>query len=165
MSTAWTDGTIIRFQSRLAPVELAAIMQETLAMFDAWAIIDLAGESVDNVGAAGPISQFFEQRRVKTFSQIYIIAKNKDAKYEMAADGIKTKLAANSQPAFHFRDGKIILVSTNEPASITASRCRYYLDKMLYLAIIDHSGMALSRDVDDDWVDIYLDSLSYRPRI
>jgi hypothetical protein len=160
MPTAWANGTIIKFRSRLAPVDLATAMQEALAKFDAWAIIDLAGDFADSA-AIGPISQFFSQHQ--TFSQICIIAKDNDVQYEKAAEGIRSTLRGVSLPVFHFRDGKIILVATKEPASITSNRCRRYLDKMSYWAIIDHTGRALSSDVDDDWIDVYLDSLSYKP--
>ncbi len=159
MPTPWANGTIIRFRSRLVPVDLAAAMKEALAKFDAWAIVDLAGEFADSA-EIGPVAQFLSQHQ--TFSQIYIIAEDNDGQYERAAEGIRSALRDVSLPAFHFRDGKIILVATEEPASITARRCRSYLDKMAYWAIIDQSGRALSCDVDDDWVDIYLDCLSYQ---
>jgi hypothetical protein len=127
MSTAWTNGTIIRFQSRLAPVDLAATMRETLEKFDAWAIVNLAGEFADSAETAGPISQFFGRPPVKTFSQIYIVSSYKDDQYEKATDGIRSVLKGISSPAFHFLNGKIILVETDEPSSITVRRCRTYL--------------------------------------
>jgi hypothetical protein len=160
ISADWTNGTIIRFRSRMAPVDLAATMQEALATFDAWAIVARAGEFADSAGEIGPISRFFGQPLAKTFSQIYVGTRYKDGQYENAADGIRSSLKASSLPSFHFLDGKIILAATEEPASITARRCRTYLDKMLYWAITDHTGETLSSDMDA-WIKIYLDSLSY----
>jgi hypothetical protein len=160
ISTVWTNGTIIRFRSRMAPVNLAAIMQETLATYDAWAIVGLAGEFADSAGAVGPISRFFGQLLVKTFSQIYIVAGYKDNQYEMAADGIRSSLKAYSSPAFHFLNGKIILATTEEPGRITAGRCRAYLNKMSFWAITDHTGETSSSN-NDAWDETYLSSLSY----
>jgi hypothetical protein len=160
ISADWTNGTIIRFRSRMAPVDFAATMQEALATFDAWAIVSHAGEFADSAGAVGPISRFFGQPHAKTFSQIYIVAKYKDGQYENAADGIRSSLKASSLPSFHFLDGKIILAATEEPASITAGRCRTYLNKMSWWAITDHNGETLSSDTDA-WDEGYLSSLAY----
>ena len=156
--TQWADGTVIRFRSRLAPGHLAAAMQHALAKFDAWAIVTSMGECVESAEIS-TVSQFFGNH--KTFSQIYIIAPNNDGQYQMAAEGIMSKLTGAPLPAFHFRDGKIILVATDEPSRITACRCRSYLEKMSYWAIVDHDGGTSFPDMDNEWTDAYLDSLSY----
>jgi hypothetical protein len=159
----WEDGFVARFWSHETPSDIAKQMSDTLSEFEAWAIHDCQHDFVENP-PGGQLSRFFgkiaEPNSAKSIalSQIFILGQEYDRKFDNTVDQIRASMKPGQLclPVFHFRDGRIIFLNSEEPGNITAHRCKNHLKRLKRWGIVDSGGRAFSAAGEDDlvWQDI-----------
>jgi hypothetical protein len=113
----WEDGLVIGLNTDEPPQGLADQMKSPLALFDAWTIHNLKGEWAEWTGN-GPISAYFGlgASPVRTAQLFLTFNDPSDDPDEAAIDILRAVYGRDrSLPILHFRDGRILLINTDEP--------------------------------------------------
>jgi hypothetical protein len=114
----WEDGLVLGLHTDEPPQELARLMNPALTLFDAWAIHNTKGEWVEWTGQ-GPLSAYFALGAppLPTAQLFLLFQGTAKAPDEAAIDALRALYGRERcLPTFHFRDGRILLVNTEEPA-------------------------------------------------
>lgn len=123
----WSNGVVFGLKDNSTPREVANRLESALSRFDAWALYSARGESAEWIGE-GPIAAFLSHKR-DVIAQIFLGFDNEDRPPEEVIDGLRAVYGeARCVPAFHFRDGRILLVDTKEPASMIFRRVQKVIE-------------------------------------
>ncbi len=162
-SPTWEDGMVIRFLADESPAELATKWRETLSNFDAWAIHDAHGLSSETI-VRGPIASAFKSAHAQGtlgMTQLYFAFRRKDSNRSQTGERLRQALQVTSVPVFHFRDGRILLLDTHEPATTTQRRLEGKRLALYWYAICDagHNALVLTANPGRCWTVVSLDEL------
>jgi hypothetical protein len=160
-SVSWNHGYVIRFkdcQNRFTIDGMRTEYGAPLSVSDGWAIFDVNGDFLE-CPAGGPMGRFFEKTGRSAFSQIYLIAAEGDQRAASALEQVKSAMRRECLPVFHFRDGQILFLDSNESAQVTLRRCESSLRHFRHWAIIDRDGRCLTAKGEDDsiWPNTFAD--------
>jgi hypothetical protein len=150
--SVWNNGLVLRVQHVLPPADMARKIRSVLDEFDAWAIHDGIGDFMEHP-SGGPLSRFFESSPGAPFSQIFVLYRNTDSKYDQTVDRLRSQMKGLCLPVFHFRDGQIMMLRSQESGRVTSQRCARQLPRFEGWAIVDSSGASYSRvgETDEIW--------------
>lgn len=162
-SPTWEDGMVIRLLADECPAELAKKWREALSSFDAWAIHDGHGSSSETLGG-GPLASAFESAHARGtlgVTQLYFAFRRRDSNRAFRVDRLRRALQLKSNPVFHFRDGRVLFLDTNEPVATTRRRIEGQRLLLYWCAICDasHETLALTANPGRCWNLVSLNEL------
>ena len=121
----WEDGIALRLRTNKTPEYIRAEFGSALDEFDMWAIHDGESRCIDAGGGIGPTSHFFDSANRRSDSncrvvQLFVRYWADDTKVEAILGHLhQVYQDALFKPVFHFKDGRIYLAHTKEPAEVT----------------------------------------------
>lgn len=140
----WADGIVFGLPTIVQPKHLGTTMKPALDQFGEWQIVNLNGEWAESANP-GLLSRFFKQRREKRFAQIFVGYDAAVAPPDQAIDALCAVYGPDKcMPVMHFRDGKILLLSTSDPARVIHRKMRQACKGLDYLCGCDFAGEAFS---------------------
>jgi len=139
-----SNGPVLRLKRQIRPpFDTARALNRALDKLEAWAIHECYGEFEENP-KGGPLSRYFDANPPGIpFSQIFVLARKGDAKYEQTVVQLRSRMKAPCTPVFHFRDGQIMMLRSKESGTITKQRCADQL-RLQNWVIVDSSGVSCS---------------------
>jgi hypothetical protein len=134
--------------------DLAKELAEPLASFESWAMIDDRGTYTESI-SGGPLSVFFsraqeDERYDGNISQIFLLWNPENPWAARAVEDVRPSLKGLHMPLFHFRDGEIILLASNEAGSLTTQRCHKHLSGLIGWRVLDSSGCLYGRSESEE---------------
>lgn len=136
----WEDGCVFKLRNKLAALDMANALRPGLELFESWAVHDASGSFIE-YPSGGPMSRFFDlDYDAKTrgaFSRIFVMRGENDKLYEQTVSRLRNEMRAPCLPVFHFRDGQIMMLQSDESARITSQRSPQQFSRLQGWAIID----------------------------
>jgi hypothetical protein len=139
----WKDGLIFRFKSNVAPQQISKLMVKSLPAFERWTIFQI--NNMFQESRDGPLKEFAWTMYVGRTAQIYMMSKPGDKELPSLMIDIQSKIRGPSIELIDYIDGKILFVTTDQPARIIANRCTNTLNKLDNWAIIDSNQDTLCK--------------------
>lgn len=158
----WENGLVLGLHSREHPQQLAKALAPALGRFDAWQIRNARGEWAEWIGE-GPLSLYYgsRQRAIPT-AQIFLGFEDAEDIDERAIDAVRAIYSPERcQPVLHLRDGRVLLLNTDEPARLIQNRMKKALDKIGHWCGCDHYGAPFARDDAIMWETVWLETLCF----
>ena len=164
----WENGLVLGLNTEDRPSELANAMKSGLDSFDAWAIHNVKGEYAEWI-SDGPLSIHYRAMESPDdgTAQLFLGFDNVSdpARGDNIVDSIRQIYGTEKcRPVFHFRDGRILLVSTHEPARTISRRIERAARNRVYeTSVCDCRGEPFSIDGRSMWDPVWLRELSFNP--
>lgn len=117
----WDDGLVIKLRTTLTPKDLASKWRGTLHDLDRWAIFNLEGSAPAELGGMGSITSFLSRPVTRGVLQIMVLYRPEDRLHHITEDLLRKRLP-NSQLGFPFRNGRMLLLDSNEEIRTTERR-------------------------------------------
>jgi hypothetical protein len=158
----WEDGLVLGLHSKLRACNLATAISPALAQFDAWAILNTQGEWIESV-AGGPLSAYFHLvGGSKGCTAQIFLSFDPNKPPEQAIDSLRNVYGRNvCLPVFHFRDGRILLLKSSEPARLIRARIASVARQIDSVCGCDAFGVTFSTDDRDIWETDSIANLSF----
>lgn len=157
----WEDGVVLGLHTTTHPTDIARAIRPALDKFDAWALLNTSRQWAEWTGS-GPVSAYFDPNAVfgvaPPTAQLFLGFDDSERIPEPAVDVIRNVYGRGKcVPVFHFRDGRILLINTRDPARTIRSRLANAARRIDYLCGCDASGEPFSKDDDPVWEDSFID--------
>lgn len=144
----WRNGIVLRFNTADAEAEIVEKLQAVLAGHD-WLVTDTAGFESGSLGFATPDMLRFGLRP----AQAFFMSSDDGPLPNRQAQAIRDAFGAYQvEPLFHFADGLVLGIASNEPARLLARRAERALQSLDLWAICDASDETIgSRRSSPRW--------------
>jgi hypothetical protein len=165
--TTWENGLVLGLHLKLPPSDIADAIAPALSQFDAWAILNTRGEWIESV-TEGPMSVYFNAfstpgKAPPPTAQIFL-GFDLIRHPEQAIDALRNVYRRDSCiPVLHFRDGRILLLRSSEPARLIRARMSGVARQIDCLCGCDASGESFSKDDRSVWEIDSIGDLSFGP--
>lgn len=126
------DGFVVRVKTEKLCTDVASGWKDHLSNFSAWAIHDGKSDVVeggDSIGQVKSALQALRFSRSPPVTQAFVIYRGPDDETETTNGGeiseaVRATWGMKSQPAFHFRNGRVLLVSSEAVAETLMQKMR-----------------------------------------
>lgn len=139
----WSDGFILSARTVECANDWRKPIRSALDQFENWAIVDDKA-NVAELMNQGPIGTFLrgsaDWSPTKGFAQVFVRFSEKDRDWDRTSDWLRGRFRAQCIPVFHFADGKIFFVKSNEPSRTILRRFERAAGKFEFLAGVDAQG-------------------------
>jgi hypothetical protein len=148
---------------------IAPKLTSALQQFESWAVHNGQGQFHEHP-SGGLLSRFFDQvytvrdsedsdpyrfpQPERTdYCQLFLMRKDNDRRSQETIDRIRGTMRRRVVlPVFHFRNGQVMFLASDEDAQTTVRRCERQLSSMEYWVIVDREGKCRSNaDIDRLW--------------
>ncbi len=158
--TTWENGFIIRLPTYRELDDIIPWLEPAVSEFDSWAIYQ-RNHAFRESSNSTLFGQFFWFAGKTSISQIFVRSDEPDYKIFSIVEEIRSTLRKACDYVFNFKDGKVLLLSTEEPATITARRCASALGKLDAWVIVDTTGYTHSDPNSSNvWAETSLDTFA-----
>jgi hypothetical protein len=164
----WENGLVLGLNTESHPRELADTMKPGLDSFDAWAIHNVRGEYAEWI-ADGPVSVHYRATESPNSGSAQIFLGFDNISDPARGDNIVESIRQiygpeKCRPVFHFRDGRIMLLATREPARTIFRRIERAARNRVYeTSVCDCRGEPFGIDGREIWDPVWLEQLSFSP--
>jgi hypothetical protein len=158
----WENGFVLGLYTSARPSELANVLKPALDEYDAWQIRNTRGEWAEWIGK-GPLSAYYKdkQESIPT-AQIFLGFGDPEDMSEEAVAGVRAVYGDDRcLPVLHFRDGRILLLKTEQSARLIQNRLRSALSRIDYACGCDAAGEPFSDDDTPIWKAVSLEWLEF----
>jgi hypothetical protein len=159
----WENGFVAGVHLYERPADIAEALARALQLFDGWGIINTRRERAEWV-AEGPISSFFNTRGAsspRSVAQIFLGFDNERFNEE-AVDELRNVYGpVNCVPVFHFRDGRILLLNSSDPARLIKARLQRAMRRIEYVCGCAGDGEPFAKNDEAIWELVNLRTLSF----
>lgn len=147
----WIHGSVYRVRARLNSDKARSEIGRSLARFPTWCVFqpgEGAFESVDN----GPLSRSLLQGTTRGYAHVFIRDSRGESCVRSLAEAIVAAAGKGAACPMTFLDGSVVVVPSDAPAKILASRLAIPLRGIENWAIYDFSGaFAASSAISPSW--------------
>ncbi len=158
----WKDGLVIGTPMVIDPEAIRGALEPALTKFREWMIINLRGECCESSG--GMISSSFQAWEPLSVFQIFLAYEN-DQTPERGLELLRKTLGEDRcVPIFWFRDGRILLFNSPQPAATVYNRLRSKVQGIDFVCGADSDGDVFTIGWDGPiWEVIPLEYLTFDP--
>ncbi|MGA8596989.1 MAG: hypothetical protein WB676_19940 [Bryobacteraceae bacterium] len=148
----WENGLVLGVRWMLSASEFSGALSSALAKFDAWAVINTRGEWKESV-SGGPLSAYFDALPAAPSPTAQIFLGFDPIRHpEQAIDSLRNVYGRdNCLPVFHFRDGRILLLRSAQPARVIRARIADAARRIDCVSGCDAFGEPFSKDDRPIW--------------
>jgi len=148
----WEDGLVLGMRWMLSPSEFSAALSSALAEFDAWAVINARGEWTESV-SGGPLSAYFNALPTSPSPTAQIFLGFDSIRHPEGSIDLLRNVYGRDHcvPVFHFRDGRILLLRSADPARVIRARIARAARRVDYVSGCDAFGEPFSKDDRPIW--------------
>lgn len=137
----WENGIVLHCELYETAEIWPEAMEAALSKFESWGALDDSGhfsESISN----GPFSRFFhpdgKAAHTEKFAQIYLHFRGNREDPDQLVDKLRSCFwGKRVVPVFHFNNGRVLLVETDEPCTILRRRIESELRNFQKVTIFD----------------------------